>query len=856
MEASGHQKIEIETWLKPLAEKLGVEWEKGNFRSDALGFDAHVGAIYLGNWISDMSQFVNEDLVNALEISKEIIENIKQLLEDLIKYIKTKAKDIIKKGESVFLFFEEQISYYWEGEHFSHDIIWEATNKIIEEINCLICALDRIQLESVINSVYVVKLTTKKKDERRELIRQGIRLVVQLLGYTKFCYQKNSEIYIDKSIYNEIFPKLITSYYPFDHIDRTVDLSIGRVPNPIPCDFDPKNFYDRRFPYQNDYKTLTYIQESINLASKRISVFEEQIAIPIINNIKPSISQSQWHYHLAQLGKGLHIVEDYFAHSTFMANAVIGLMEKDKENKNGATHLDNLLLNKYERNKLTMSLIDIDSKFQENDKNIFTGFFEKNDMAASFFHLIAGFLQEKLDLPSESYSDVIDKYADGIFRDVPFINVIDDIFDKAIEKVEKKVEEITKPFIEIVKPEEIKLVSFDRFYFNTLEVKDILGRYESLEKYGKDKFVTTKLRETINIFLKAVYISRGGLDNIENILNLLKALKGFKDIYKVIVKVIQFVKIIKKISLILRLVKKNANLPKIALQLAIDIIKVEAFYYFYVLIERDIIKSNRIGSHALIAIDEELAKPNLYGATERTAEFINKCIFKNIFKEPRQRDEENNIQLINWDVFLNKSLKHPYFYLNLDKFRYDPFEEVVHKLKKGETIATILAQYAGTVHPDFRDRFKPAFLGANPSTNYLSHYSAIDILLDPLSKKFRVPYQLGNPIFINLKAVKVESDVEPWFEKTINDEEPVSNLEPFIELFNNETLATYKRKSIDEVEAKMKKEFDDFEKNRIKSSNDCIKQNIKSMMQDAIDFWNKNVDNSCAACEKKNKSQS
>jgi Heterokaryon incompatibility protein Het-C len=175
--------------------------------------------------------------------------------------------------------------------------------------------------------------TSAPRDPRRTRVFDALRTLFRILGYFKFVHPVTASTYIrldhepssgnrmNIDAYFAVYDKMFKQYYPHDHLDRP-EL---RNPPQTPPNYRSEVADGPRAQGQSKLKPdlYEYLREDIQTAAGRLAHVEVDFASAMFDARQPPRPDDvAWNLSLARLGRALHAVEDFFAHSNFTEWAV------------------------------------------------------------------------------------------------------------------------------------------------------------------------------------------------------------------------------------------------------------------------------------------------------------------------------------------------------------------------------------------------------------------------------------------------------------------------------------------------------------------------------------------------------
>lgn len=359
MNTEGHGKVAEEVGLPVL---LSAYKARGHER-------VPLNAFHLGNWLTDVQQAVDPVAINAAGIKDALRELLDELLVTL--YLRANGVDVTDTP---------------------------VTNRsaIVREVRAR-----EAQIDEAIE--FWLAPASDQPDPRRTRAFDTLRSICRLTGYFLFVhptvlrprppYEPESGPRMDEQAYLNVFDELYTQYYPHDHLDRPQTQSSE----------EPVNY---RSEIANGPLTANatqrpdlylYLREDIQIAAGRLAEVERIWAQEQFDlSGPPRPRDSTWHLALAQFGRALHAVEDFFAHSNFVEHAVLVL--GDKFIPTDQKELDTWSLRLQRWHQLPQA--------SEPEEHIVTGTFDKRDTAISLLHAVTDFFGMRIVHPEKRLADI------------------------------------------------------------------------------------------------------------------------------------------------------------------------------------------------------------------------------------------------------------------------------------------------------------------------------------------------------------------------------------------------------------------------------------------------------------------
>ncbi len=278
--------------------------------------------IYLGSWLTDMIQFFSEELFSKTAGLAESINNFfKDILDTILSFTECNEEGMTCQMVTDLMGKDSDFG--------------KRAKEAVKELH-----------KDIEDNIYTLFGQYGASGELAEWMKLWIRAYsyfkFSIYGSDKFCkYDSDSllkvlDAFLDekKSIYN-----FTGSSYPSYHMDRW-------PPKETRYQQDETRSQTRQ--EMLDPGIYPYMRDNIEYIAGRLADMDLCWTEPTFNNPKfPKVGE--WHQweteqdlNLALLGHTMHIVEDFFAHSTFVEQVIAGWPRKGKNNK-GQHYLDQFL---------------------------------------------------------------------------------------------------------------------------------------------------------------------------------------------------------------------------------------------------------------------------------------------------------------------------------------------------------------------------------------------------------------------------------------------------------------------------------------------------------------------------------
>lgn len=360
MNIEGHHRV---------GEEVGLPVLTNAFK--ARGYErVPLNAFLLGNWLTDVQQFVDPVAITAAGIKDGIRSLVDETLETF--YLRKDGKDVT-----------------------------ETPVVNLSSVVKIVRARQK-QLDTAID--FWLAPPEGQPNARRMRAFDSLRSICRLAGYFLFVHptiprqramwEPVSGPRMDPDAYLAVFDAMYTQYYPHDHLDRPQTQSSEEPVNyRSEIAVGPMTAGTSQTPdlYQ-------YLREDIQIAALRLAEAERGWAQEHFDLCYPPRSRDpQWHIALACLGRAMHAVEDYFAHSNFVEQAISVLGDE-------VAPKDSI-----ERETMALRL----QRWQQMpgqpqpEEHIVSGTFDKRDTAISLLHGLTDFFGMRIVDPAKRRADLL-----------------------------------------------------------------------------------------------------------------------------------------------------------------------------------------------------------------------------------------------------------------------------------------------------------------------------------------------------------------------------------------------------------------------------------------------------------------
>lgn len=656
MKPDGHKKVAEDAgiWrLKMALEQYGISRHI---------YPSGLDAFYLGNWLADHSQFKDPhgfiaksiDSKKIQEVLVDIGQNITSLLESTLQSL------ILELAEKL------PVNIDGEREKWIAGFMYESS--------------------SIINRMFVVYRIEVVEPFVRffsaNTIDKFIRSLIRYKAYSKFVYPERgrSQEKIDYVVFSKIFDNHYTQYYPHEHLDRPISDST-LSDHTIKKQYSGIQYADNVVTDKYLYK---YIEDAIKVIVGQLHDLDMNWAKPLLSD-RPPIDRSSmdWHIGLSNLGRVLHLIEDFFAHSNFVETIIMNRSSSEIRQ----IFYDTILLKK------ALSGKQISWQDQKSIDNSIESV-SKVRKRLKKYSLSADFLYDKR-APLEEDESIVTGYFDGQDTIIAIIEAIIDGLTKDKDDSEEFLYELLQEIFENILEYEIKVIqsitgalSENQLQRETAAFRTYLKKLRA-EKISKIQKHNTILKEDLVIIITAIFSLLIVLAKILLIFIYLEMLikKRQEEFQKYITPGIPIQKaafewfkdhIVETIGkyIVKRLLKSSIG--------ALD------EYYNPVKVILDHLGKNRIGSHSLLAKD--LPQEPLYAEMFNCAKTVHLLVVDAMcrWSDEKWKDNKNTPEWIDWEHLLFSFLRHPKTMTPKTRIvKQEIVETYIYLTKGNETFETI-----------------------------------------------------------------------------------------------------------------------------------------------------------------------
>lgn len=278
MNTHGHEEIASEAGI-PLIEEA---FSSGTHKP-------RVTAFYLGNWITDLTQVFDPVAISGGR--DKIIKVVEDSFDTAINAI-----------------------------HYVDSKTLLPLSSLLEENSILRQLKKNITDDIATFFDHLVSGTANSPSRWLKIVEPG----VLLKGYFKFVQPHESGQYrMDLPSYVGVFNALFRQYYPYEHMDRPVH----PAPTPVSSEYvqyddrlatGPRNSHDAHSISPDLY---WYLRDNIQIIAGRLTELDLNWGSHYLSMSPPPDTDLEWNLGLARLGRAIHGIEDFYAHSNFIEHA-------------------------------------------------------------------------------------------------------------------------------------------------------------------------------------------------------------------------------------------------------------------------------------------------------------------------------------------------------------------------------------------------------------------------------------------------------------------------------------------------------------------------------------------------------
>lgn len=584
-------------------------------------------ALYLGNWMADMSQLYDPGVADFL---LGLLSKAGKTLLPMIDGVDTIVKKLGKVDKVVKLLLV--VLPILGGRAVckplatANDRLREAVHKLGSELKGLRKGLKRLK---------GLKLRPDAVSETMGLLH-ALVMANCVLKFGMNPSKRNRAIAPAEVV--RLFHAHFGSYKPYQHLDRFLDPAAveGLSPKQIEENYAQ---YVAKSAQRSDHGMKDYLRDGVRIAAIQLNTFSKASPTKLTND------------DLVKLGFSLHAIEDFFAHSNFIERLVItNIGDNAGPDPWTATFAEaelpklvtsNIGLESMKGNDLKIPYIKYLDRTARAagpiEPNLVTGYFTRADAKHSLFHLAADHI---LSLFEEQLEDGAKPSALDFFERL--------FVDKPLDELER-IQESGANLLQLVRSEGI--------WISEAIVRDVLsGPYKNPPQALVDALVT--LANAYIAVLAAVSIGKDLKETIDSV----------KAIIEVVRTIISIVKLLasagRSLTAIVELLSPwLESLAKYLLDEDVKLYLAGKTDQLLVDLKRAMLDEPAIGSHSAIAKDDRLGKGGLYAKVQSFAVAVDALVLKHIVRDPGKPEPEagsDEAKPIQWDETLLALLTDPF----------------------------------------------------------------------------------------------------------------------------------------------------------------------------------------------------
>jgi hypothetical protein len=254
-----------------------------------------LGAFYLGNWITDLSQVV--DPVAVAGFRDRVTDAVHDVFDTVLNgvyHLNDKLRPLSQTLDT--------------------ESLGDLRQRLTDDIRAYFDALSAVGSHG------------------HSRLYEAVQPGVLLAGYFKFVHPKLSgePQRMDLATYVAVFDAMFTQYYPHEHLDRpTHRTPVSVTPPTNATQYDdlkangPRNVHTGVSQSPDLYD---YLRDDLEIIAGRLAELDLNWASRFLTQSPVPDDHPDWNLGLAKLGQALHGIEDFFAHSNYveLASTVLG----------------------------------------------------------------------------------------------------------------------------------------------------------------------------------------------------------------------------------------------------------------------------------------------------------------------------------------------------------------------------------------------------------------------------------------------------------------------------------------------------------------------------------------------------
>jgi len=297
---------------------------------------ARINALTLGNWLTDVTQCIDPVAVAKLDLRGKA----SKLFDDLARWL---------------------VPILALGSRPPFDTLQRSMDAVRDEM-----------LESI-----DWLLEPRGGDPRDNRLFRNVADLIKLTGYLKFVHPDGpgKPRRLDFKAYLAIVNgKQLGQYYAHDHLDRPEE----------PTGLDPPSYAS---DVVRPRRTYDYLLKDMTMIAGSLAEIEKSWATPSFDEAEVDDTSVEWNERLAWLGRALHQVEDFFAHSNFVELAA-AFNPRYRAKRVGGIVTARTYLMRLKRWRRFADPKPEDLGSVPFEINLVTGYFDAEDTIVSLSHLL------------------------------------------------------------------------------------------------------------------------------------------------------------------------------------------------------------------------------------------------------------------------------------------------------------------------------------------------------------------------------------------------------------------------------------------------------------------------------------
>jgi hypothetical protein len=226
-------------------------------------------------------------------------------------------------------------------------------------------------------------------------IAKAFKNAFLVLGYFKFVHPRTpgARSRMSCKAFLKVFDTRYVQYYPHEHLDRPEILTSTKAEPEYESKIAKGTLTPKESGGSAELKPhiYEYLQDDLKIAAGYLARADLEFARRSFlpgSGFLPDDTDEQWNLQLAELGHVMHMVEDFFSHSNFIEHAARELGDEYLPSPKDAKGLDAMVYAK--RLKKYTNVHDSEAKNWSgvpDEPNVVTGYFDSNDTIISLSHI-------------------------------------------------------------------------------------------------------------------------------------------------------------------------------------------------------------------------------------------------------------------------------------------------------------------------------------------------------------------------------------------------------------------------------------------------------------------------------------